>query len=610
MFAHAKRPQHAPPASGEAGNGRAKRPKIAPPPTRPLYNPFARRPLEEPSGPVQRKEACACAGMSSECPTCQKKDAPTLERPPSATQMRRGSPSEDPAERQADEIGKKIADDLSGTESVGHGPLPKSVQQVAEAHLGVSVEGTYLDAGGSGQKKAKEESALAVTEGRHVAFGEGRLDAASREGRELLGHELVHVGQQKAAATLTAQAQTGVKPRKWDGGKVPAGMLSAGAWKPEIKGEVTVLPIGDDLIIIKGPEVRMPAETTVKLEPGWDIENDCRIEVGYLQTLKSSLRIARYVAPAESREDWPIEFELNQSPSPLPARDAYIDEKNGPVAAPWYWPPKRLCRDSDGAFVAELTKQILKGGDNLFDQPKFGAHPTIGRARLKEFRGADTFITAIGAKEFGAPSSGMTELARFEWEAPWNVNLALSRDLIAEDLFEPFRATTGDPLILEDPIARQLGNHWLAFRDLREALAVDHHSLTYNLEDAELARDRSALMWTTMALKQKDPPFWVNVECIAADPLPSEDLLQLELVGTSIRVEEDVNVPGEFLFREFRLSDTDNGNGELRDIGLVLRLAVGEERLSRRWHMFHKLQYNEIVALGNRRYRITAGRGY
>src|SRR5690606_25879888 len=68
---------------------------------------------------------------------------------------------------------------------------------IAEAHLGVNLEGTQIDGGRTGQRKAREESALAVTQGGQVSFAEGQLDSSTLTGRELLGHELVHVAQQK-----------------------------------------------------------------------------------------------------------------------------------------------------------------------------------------------------------------------------------------------------------------------------------------------------------------------------------------------------------------------------------------------------------------------------
>jgi hypothetical protein len=85
--------------------------------------------------------------------------------------------------------------------------LPKSVQAVAEKHLGVSIEGTYVDDGTAGQQKAERETALAVTEGSRIAFGDGQLSTSTESGKMLLGHELVHVAQQRLAGRHSRQRQ-------------------------------------------------------------------------------------------------------------------------------------------------------------------------------------------------------------------------------------------------------------------------------------------------------------------------------------------------------------------------------------------------------------------
>src|SRR5262245_19124195 len=66
--------------------------------------------------------------------------SPPLERPP-------GGPASplDPAERQADRLGARIASDL-GAGPVGHGPLPAAIRRIAEGHLGVDLGGTTIGA--------------------------------------------------------------------------------------------------------------------------------------------------------------------------------------------------------------------------------------------------------------------------------------------------------------------------------------------------------------------------------------------------------------------------------------------------------------------------------
>lgn len=124
-----------------------------------------------------------------------------LERPKAAARAATVDPAHDPAERQADEIGAAIGRDLGSAGSVGSGPVPDAIRSSAEAHLGVDLGGTELRADHAAARHADALGALAVTEGSRVSFANGQLSLASRAGRDLLGHELTHVAQQRAAST-------------------------------------------------------------------------------------------------------------------------------------------------------------------------------------------------------------------------------------------------------------------------------------------------------------------------------------------------------------------------------------------------------------------------
>jgi hypothetical protein len=149
-----------------------------------------------------------------------------LEQPAQATQQARAAPSSDPAERQADELGARIGADLGAIGGVGSGPLPSTVQGIAERHLGVSFAGAELRAGGDAHAKALSERALAVTEGSTISFRGGHLSTATPAGRALLGHELTHVAQQRAMgaeATQRAGADDGKDKGIKDDGKDKGG---------------------------------------------------------------------------------------------------------------------------------------------------------------------------------------------------------------------------------------------------------------------------------------------------------------------------------------------------------------------------------------------------
>jgi len=157
--------------------------------------------LEAPTERVQAK-GCGACGEGEPCAACS---APSLVRPPGRVQRWERRASSDPAERQADEIGARIGDDLATIGPIGGGGLPDPARRAAERHLGVSLLGTTLSAGSQSHERATDEGALAVTEGATVHFRRGFLDTSTRERRALLGHELVHVAQQRSSGASAKQ---------------------------------------------------------------------------------------------------------------------------------------------------------------------------------------------------------------------------------------------------------------------------------------------------------------------------------------------------------------------------------------------------------------------
>ncbi|HEY3495290.1 MAG TPA: DUF4157 domain-containing protein [Polyangiaceae bacterium] len=107
-------------------------------------------------------------------------------------------------EQEANELGVVIGKDLPQNEMTS-GELGPATRDVAERYLGVSLEGTLLRGGVSGAAKARAHSALAVAEGNEVSFEENQL-SGRLVGRNLVGHELTHVAQQRARGQSFAQA--------------------------------------------------------------------------------------------------------------------------------------------------------------------------------------------------------------------------------------------------------------------------------------------------------------------------------------------------------------------------------------------------------------------
>ncbi len=84
----------------------------------------------------------------------------------------------------------------------GRGNLPDEVRAPMEAALGEDFSDVRVHVDG----QAADMGALAFTAGDDIHFAPGRYDPSSRGGRELLGHELAHVAQQRQGRASAAHA--------------------------------------------------------------------------------------------------------------------------------------------------------------------------------------------------------------------------------------------------------------------------------------------------------------------------------------------------------------------------------------------------------------------
>jgi hypothetical protein len=73
--------------------------------------------------------------------------------------------------------------------------IPESVQTKMEGALNTSLSGVNVHANSS---KATEVGALAYTQGTDIHVAPGHYNPNTSQGKQLLGHELAHVGQQMA----------------------------------------------------------------------------------------------------------------------------------------------------------------------------------------------------------------------------------------------------------------------------------------------------------------------------------------------------------------------------------------------------------------------------
>jgi hypothetical protein len=80
-------------------------------------------------------------------------------------------------------------------------PLPPSLRNRMEGHFGHDFSNVRVHADAGAAESAKSLHAKAYTTGSHLVFGTGKYEPGSSKGRELIGHELAHVIQQREVLT-------------------------------------------------------------------------------------------------------------------------------------------------------------------------------------------------------------------------------------------------------------------------------------------------------------------------------------------------------------------------------------------------------------------------
>ncbi|GAB4411175.1 MAG: hypothetical protein OHK0039_16110 [Bacteroidia bacterium] len=108
-----------------------------------------------------------------------------------ADPLQREGMEEDELMMKADPLQRETSAPAADT---GSGAIAAPVREHMESAFGADFSDVKIHAD---SPKAPEVGALAYTQGSDIHFAPGQLDTASSKGRELLGHELTHVVQQR-----------------------------------------------------------------------------------------------------------------------------------------------------------------------------------------------------------------------------------------------------------------------------------------------------------------------------------------------------------------------------------------------------------------------------
>lgn len=90
----------------------------------------------------------------------------------------------------------------------GGTPIDSSLRDYFEPRLGVDLGNVRVHKGSQANKLAKTVNARAFTKGNEIVFGAGQYQPGTKEGKKLIGHELVHTVQQAGKSSAgTVQAK-------------------------------------------------------------------------------------------------------------------------------------------------------------------------------------------------------------------------------------------------------------------------------------------------------------------------------------------------------------------------------------------------------------------
>lgn len=154
-------------------------------------------PSPEPASPLLSTAGKSPAPIQTKCADCEQEEK--LQRkeeevPEEREEIQRKEESASPSSP-GDEAGSDFSTRLQSSKG-GGAPLPENTRTDMESALGTDLSSVRIHTGGEAAGMSKDINAQAFTHGSDVYFNDGKFDAGSSDGKRLLAHELVHVGQQ------------------------------------------------------------------------------------------------------------------------------------------------------------------------------------------------------------------------------------------------------------------------------------------------------------------------------------------------------------------------------------------------------------------------------
>jgi hypothetical protein len=166
--------------------------------------PAAQKKEEE---PAQKKEEEPAAQKKEEEPAQKKEEEPAAQKKEEEPAQKK---EEEPAAQKKEEepAQQKEAGAVQTTSGKGRRTqMPGHVQRKMEQGLGADFGSTRIHAD---SEKASRMGAQAYTQGEDIYFAKDKYDPESKQGQELLGHELQHVVQQRDGRVKANHQEKGI----------------------------------------------------------------------------------------------------------------------------------------------------------------------------------------------------------------------------------------------------------------------------------------------------------------------------------------------------------------------------------------------------------------
>jgi len=343
-----------------------------------------------------------------------------------------------------------------------------------------------------------------------------------------------------------------------------AAMLDVTGGALQHTGTVTAAPGSTSgEITLTAPMVTYNA--TVALKPGVTLVSGTSIQVGPVQTVMSSERVAVYRRGGSPTGDIIAERQITAPRT----RDAqFQDSPTGPVqdvVPPWY------SRPAGATVPPSITNTLRSQPVNFRDQPSFDLPLGVGNGTLTETRGQDSFITSIVAIHNG----NQVYLKSSSWSVPWDMTIAsggtaTGNAVSSEEIRFGAPVTTG-------PIAVASTRDVLSFSSAVEASHASAETLLQHLEETR-RHDAAAGAILEAGLRLKNPTFTLNLTVVkGSDWIPPEnfDLTAqghhtVSRPGFAVAQGSSVTITISFnsLFDSGRVGLGDAIDFQIRDVGL------------------------------------------